>query len=122
MIMDFGCYAAYYYWCMVPYNSAYLPGSGNIKAVADADALNDAYHQVGSSTYSGWAWGGDRADFMTGRHAGGVSVGYADGHAKWLPSINVYQGALNHWNNYLNKGVSGYTPKPDPWDPAFSAD
>jgi len=38
-------------------------------------------------------------DFEGGRHNGGINIGFADGHAKWLASSYV-AGNLQHWAPY----------------------
>jgi len=54
----------------------YLPGTGNIPGIAQP-ALNEQRE----------------SDFKNGRHFGGVNVAFADGHVKWLKSIEVYNQA-----------------------------
>ena len=60
----------------------YIPGSG------DAG--------MGGCTNAGNGTGNMTADCQTGRHFGGVNMGFGDGHAKWLKTDTVRQQARNY--------------------------
>ena len=67
LFMDGGGGGITYLSTYAPSGATYLPGAG------DAGVAPNNYT-------------GDRlSDFMKGRHNGGCIVGFADGHAKWLP-------------------------------------
>ena len=90
LTMDFGMYAvdtSYIHSPPTSQNEYYLPGYGEVVGIssctlktvpADAD---ESYHQ---------------SDCMSGRHFGGVNVGFADGHVKWLKSSTVYRESENY--------------------------
>jgi len=83
LTMDFGIYAVDTSYVVTPTASQdeyYLPGWGDAKGIngctlkAPADDVDATYHQ---------------SDCQSGRHFGGVNVGFADGHVKWLKSRMV---------------------------------
>ena len=81
-------------------NGNYLPGTGpgsdaNLPAITFAATINDL-----------------DGDYKTGRHFGGISMMFADGHAKWLKSGLVYSEAAK-----CTSSCSGYTTKSF-WNPA----
>jgi len=57
----------------------------------------------GTHAINGW----NLSDYQNGRHFDGINLTFADGHAKWLKSAEVYQQAKNY-------GVSGKTSAFDP--------
>ncbi|HEY3297939.1 MAG TPA: DUF1559 domain-containing protein [Armatimonadota bacterium] len=129
LIMDYGNHMAYAGTTLSPYTANYLPGAGAadaaIKARGDGsdgywDAQGGSYYYVGRAGY-GNPDDGVLTDFVNGRHSGGVSVGYCDGHAKWQTVKAVIQGARNWASNVTNKGVVGYKPLDDPWSPEFQS-
>jgi prepilin-type N-terminal cleavage/methylation domain-containing protein/prepilin-type processing-associated H-X9-DG protein len=74
----------------------FLPGSAPYGAGGD----------YASSTPPSNFSDGERADFESGRHFGGVNVAFADGHVKWIKSDIVYQEAVKcgsgcswNWNS-----------------------
>jgi prepilin-type N-terminal cleavage/methylation domain-containing protein len=70
MAMDSGTYNIGAYLTHTPNSGFYLPGVGDLGVA-----------------YTGTVPAAPRdADFRSGRHFGGVSVCFADGHAKWLKS------------------------------------
>jgi len=83
LTMDFGIYTVDTSYVVTPTASQdeyYLPGWGDAKGIngctlkAPADDVDATYHQ---------------SDCQSGRHFGGVNVGFADGHVKWLKSSTV---------------------------------
>ncbi len=81
-------------------NGNYLPGTGpgsnsNLTNITFAASINDL-----------------SGDYLTGRHFGGVSMMFADGHAKWLQSHTIYTEAAK-----CTSSCSGYTTKSF-WNPA----
>ncbi len=64
----------------------YVPGCWDPACDPDGVGYNSA-HPLG-----GFA----QMDYKEGRHNGGVNVGFADGHGKWLAS-QYLMGNLQHW-------------------------
>jgi prepilin-type N-terminal cleavage/methylation domain-containing protein/prepilin-type processing-associated H-X9-DG protein len=58
-----------------PYRFAYIPGTANGRTALAVD--------------SAWTDTRTMADFESGRHNGGVNVGFCDGHAKWLQGSKI---------------------------------
>lgn len=89
LIMDFGIYVADTSYVNSPPTTQpcyYLPGYGG--AVGSTTACNNLEASVDSSFY--------RSDCQSGRHFGGVNVGFADGHVKWIKSRTVYHEAQKY--------------------------
>lgn len=74
----------------------YIPGMGD--AGGNCSSI--------PSTYNG---GKNLQDCQSGRHFGGVSVAFADGHVKWQKSSVVMQEARNYTTNHSTSSA---------WDPA----
>jgi prepilin-type N-terminal cleavage/methylation domain-containing protein/prepilin-type processing-associated H-X9-DG protein len=86
LTMDFGIYTvdtSYIHSPPTSQASYYLPGYGD--AVGNTTACASLKSDTDSSYY--------QSDCQSGRHFGGVNVGFADGHVKWLKSSTVYREA-----------------------------
>jgi prepilin-type processing-associated H-X9-DG protein len=100
LFMEFGIYSFQPYYVLHPSGTYYLPGVGNLGE--SCSSVTD----TASTTF--------KSDCESGRHFGGVTVGFADGHVKWLKSSVV----LKEANRFLtgppvNGGVSAFNPKTD---------
>ncbi|HEY3297805.1 MAG TPA: hypothetical protein VGK34_04040, partial [Armatimonadota bacterium] len=118
LLMDYGCYTAYFGEVLAPYCSHYLPGAGKFQDNISYNNSMDADHKVGTS--GRWPIEGDLNDWKNGRHSGGVCVGFADGHAKWQTVDEVHNAALDTAYNIINKNVANYDFAPDHWSPDFA--
>lgn len=78
-------------------NNQYIPGGGDGGGISCTSV--DYY---------------DRWDCQSGRHFGGMNVGFADGHVKWLQSGKVYGAAVG-----LPASLTGSIPSA--WDPKSDA-
>jgi len=95
MYMDFG----YFYAdandvvnCNASFGEGYLPGCGDIRGVSDPTGIKTSWRMSDASITPGMR-SMVANDATSGRHFGGVTVGFADGHAKWLKSSVVYEEA-----------------------------
>jgi len=83
LMMDFGFYAAHYTQVKTPSPTQaeyYLPGYAEARGLSECTLDTPDNYQA--------------KDCRNGRHFGGVNVGYADGHVKWLKSSTVINEAL----------------------------
>lgn len=83
LMMDFGFYAAHYTQVKIPSPTQaeyYLPGYADARGLSECTLDEPDNYQA--------------KDCRSGRHFGGVNVGYADGHVKWLKSSTVINEAL----------------------------
>jgi len=88
MIMDSGTYRIYVSDAKSPRGYySYTPGIGNLMGKTCADTRNDVTIPDVSCQ-----------DFLSGRHFGGVNVGFADGHVKWLKTEVVHSQAMRSDN------------------------
>jgi prepilin-type N-terminal cleavage/methylation domain-containing protein/prepilin-type processing-associated H-X9-DG protein len=109
MIMDAGCYEVqWYHGVFGAFGGHYVPGLGSIPGAVKAMAAS--------------SWGAimSESDWTSGRHTGGINVGFADGHAKFQTAGQVWGLTQNTDYNYANKGNAGFVAKtPDPWTPGI---
>jgi len=92
VMMDSGTYRIYVSDARDPRGYySYTPGIGKIMGKSCSDTRNATTIPDVSCE-----------DFLNGRHFGGVNVGFADGHVKWLKTEVVYRQALRSdygaWN------------------------
>jgi prepilin-type N-terminal cleavage/methylation domain-containing protein len=78
MAMDSGSYNIGAFLVRTPQSGFYLPGTGEL-----------------GLTHVGTLSSAQQTDFQSGRHFSGVSVCFADGHAKWLKSSVLLKDARN---------------------------
>jgi len=81
-IMDSGTWRIYFNDAKNPRGkTSYTPGIGAVmnKTCAASDLRNDT--EINATACN---------DFLSGRHFGGVNVGFADGHVKWLKTEIVH--------------------------------
>jgi prepilin-type processing-associated H-X9-DG protein len=94
MVMDYGTYYAHPSEALTPGGqNAFLPGGGP--------------HTTGNLPAGTPSYKID--DFEGGRHFGGVNMGFADGHVKWLKSEVVVAEAAKF--NRLTPQVSAWDPR-----------
>jgi prepilin-type processing-associated H-X9-DG protein len=89
LTMDFGIYVADTSYILNPPTTQpnyYLPGYGD--AIGNTTACGSLEADTDSAFY--------QSDCQSGRHFGGVNVGFADGHVKWLKSSVVYNEAKKY--------------------------
>ena len=104
LTMDFGIYVADTSYVLNPptsQSSYYLPGYGD--AVGSTTGCNNM--EVSSDGNSSFF----KPDCQSGRHFGGVNVGFADGHVKWLKSSAIVNEARKYKASPKTKNA---------WDPA----
>ena len=77
MIMDAGTYTMSYTKVATPSNYGYIPGTAAFASGGSAPTTSN----------------GATGDWQKGRHFDGVNMIFADGHVKWLKSMNVAQQA-----------------------------
>ena len=92
MLMDSGTYRIYVSDAADPRgNYSYTPGIGKVMGKECSDTRNSVTIPDVSCE-----------DFKSGRHFGGVNVGFADGHVKWLKTEVVHNQAIRSdygaWN------------------------
>jgi len=116
LIMDYGDATASWATTFNPYNCDYLPGTGSFPDAAAYAAANAA--DAPGSDAGGWIGDphGNLTDFLTGRHSGGVVVGFADGHAKWMTAATVYNQALVEGRN-ASHTTNGAGVTANAWNP-----
>jgi prepilin-type N-terminal cleavage/methylation domain-containing protein/prepilin-type processing-associated H-X9-DG protein len=59
-----------------------------------------------------WKWGTDpniRKTLAKARHMGGDNLGFADGHAKWMPAESILFGGQTNWRGYGSGELEGVT-------------
>jgi len=97
VMMDSGTYRIYVSDAKDPRGYySYTPGIGNVMNKGCSDTRNGyAIPDVSCQ------------DFLSGRHFGGVNVGFADGHAKWLKTQVVHSQAMRSDNGAWNPAYDG---------------